>query len=223
MKIDPTQLDTLSDRLNYALKLTGTRQADLARAIDVKPQVINFLCSGQTKASRFCFEIATALGLNTRWLATGEGAPFLADDPSNQLVSECQKVKILTHDKLIQLTKNELLDLSSIDAWAVCKTHEQNTYCTVLSDTSMEPFIHEGSRLFFKTISFYKPRIDDVVLAYLSKAHTVLIRKVSRTAQGDFELSPENTDLFKSIALTNDVHIVGVIFEIQWNLMRDKA
>ena len=220
MKMDPTQLDTLSDRLNYALKLTGTRQADLARAIDVKPQVINFLCSGQTKASRFCFEIATALGLNTRWLATGEGAPFLADDPSNQLVSECQKVKILAHEKLIRLAQDGSSDLSSIEAWAVCKTQEHNTYCTVLSDTSMEPFIHEGSRLFFKIINAYQPRVGDVVLAYLPKAHTVLIRKVSRTVQGGFELSPENTELFKSVMLTDDIFIVGMVFEVQWNLMR---
>ncbi|MCB1826949.1 MAG: helix-turn-helix transcriptional regulator, partial [Coxiellaceae bacterium] len=72
-------LDTLSCRLNYALELTGTRKADLARAIDVKPQVIQFLCNSKTKASRFSFEIATALGLSVRWLATGEGAMFLAD------------------------------------------------------------------------------------------------------------------------------------------------
>ena len=31
------KLKSLSDRLNYALDLLGTRKADLARAIDVKP------------------------------------------------------------------------------------------------------------------------------------------------------------------------------------------
>ena len=84
----------------------------------------------------------------------------------------------------------------------------------------MEPFIHEGSRLFFKTINAYQPRVGDVVLAYLLKAHTVLIRKVSRTVQGGFELSPENTELFKSVMLTDDIFIVGMVFEVQWNLMR---
>ena len=75
------ELINLSSRLNYSLQLTGTKKADLARAIGVKPQVIQFLCSSETQSSRFTFEIATALGLSTRWLATGEGEMFLADDP----------------------------------------------------------------------------------------------------------------------------------------------
>ncbi len=69
-------MKNLSERLNHALAVTNTKKADLARAIGVKPQVIQFLCSSHTQASRFTFELATALGLNTRWLATGEGEMF---------------------------------------------------------------------------------------------------------------------------------------------------
>jgi hypothetical protein len=42
----------------HALKLTGTKKADLARAIAVKPQLIQFMCNSKTLSSRFTFEIA---------------------------------------------------------------------------------------------------------------------------------------------------------------------
>ncbi|MCX7125382.1 MAG: helix-turn-helix transcriptional regulator, partial [Gammaproteobacteria bacterium] len=79
---------TLSDRLQHALEITGMKKADLARAIDVQPQTIQHLCNGNVKSSRFTFELATVLGLNTTWLATGEGTPFLSDDPKNSFFDE---------------------------------------------------------------------------------------------------------------------------------------
>ena len=84
-------LETLSERLCYALEMTGTKKAELSRLLNIKPQIIQFLCNSNTKSSRYTFEIATALKLNVQWLANGQGNMFIKDNFDQQFLSLYQR------------------------------------------------------------------------------------------------------------------------------------
>lgn len=218
MKKDIAQLNNLSDRLNYVLSLTGTKKADLARAINVKPQVIQFLCDSTTKASRFTFEIATAMGLNTRWLATGEGEMFVADDPKQQFFKNYSRVPLLNSDALRQVFINDqLLNEYKANSWLPLKTTEDDVFAITMTDTSMDPFIPAESTVFIKRIYGSQDLSCKYLFAYLEKFDTFVIRERC-TIMPDVFLTPKNLDLFKEIKLDSTVRIIGIVTDCLWHL-----
>lgn len=65
-------------RLLWAMNQAGkTNQSELARAVGVKPQSIQYLCDPQSGArgSSHTPSLARELGVGAEWLATGVGAP----------------------------------------------------------------------------------------------------------------------------------------------------
>lgn len=220
MKNRAKKLATLSDRLVHVLDLTGTRKADLARAIDVSPQVIQFLCSSHTKSSRFTFEIATALGLNTRWLATGEGEMFLADDPKHQLFKAYQRVPILSDNALLGFAKSKEGSLPTSRQWAVLKSTKSNLFCVKVSDTSMEPLLPINSLVFFQKVFDYHIHEGDIVLAFVEAFQTIIIRKVKQIESQTY-LVPHNEALFKQIELVRPEMVIAIAIECHLKLGRD--
>ena len=73
-------LETLGDRLNWALDKKGMSQSELARRIGVKPQSIQAIVSGKAKTSGRIAKIARVLGLNAHWLADNEGKPWASQE-----------------------------------------------------------------------------------------------------------------------------------------------
>lgn len=67
-------MKTLADRLNFALKQADINQSELSKVVGLKPQAIQYLCSGKGKASTKSFEIAKALNVDPTWLTEGKGA-----------------------------------------------------------------------------------------------------------------------------------------------------
>ena len=220
MALEHDVLETLSDRLTHALDITSTRKADLARAIDVKPQVIQFLCNSKTKSSRFSFEIATALGLNTRWLATGEGAMFLADDPKHKMLANCKITKVLPSDALLTLARHHNVQVDTLPNWQIIQSDEEDLYCTQLLDTSMTPKIPARAHIFFKLCVDYTPAHQDIVLVYLANANTVLVREVVAEKNNQFMLVPQNLDLFKAIPVNHHAAIFAIVTDCHWKLRR---
>jgi len=218
MNTETISLNTLSDRLNYALELTGTRKADLARAIAVKPQIIQFLCGSQTQSSRFTFEIATALGLSTRWLATGEGEMFVADDPRQQFLKAYKSVPLLHNITDVFLNDNPF-NQQTIKEWLPLKTQNQDIFAIEMPDTSMDPVFPINSYLFIKKISEKNYHGYRYILSYLVKFNAFVIRELIEN-ESEIVLAPKNTELFKEISVTDDVKIVGVVTDSFWH-MRD--
>lgn len=72
----------LADRLLTAMERAGLSQADLARACDVKPPSVNGWLSGKAKFLRGenLLKASAALGVNEKWLATGEGPMLGSQD-----------------------------------------------------------------------------------------------------------------------------------------------
>ena len=209
------KLNTLSDRLLYALEVTGAKKADLARAIDVQPQTIQHLCHGAVQSSRFTFELATALGLSTHWLATGLGEMFLADDPEHKLFKEYKKIPILDSNQLVSINNGEDLAELNVAEYSVLKTDEGNVFCTVMNDASMTPMIQAKAEVFFKRlipISREKLKQGTIVIAYLSHFDSIIIREIIIN-KNTIYLSPQNKNLFKEIELNKDVSIFGEAIE----------
>lgn len=212
------QLENLSDRLNYILQITGTKKADLARSIDVKPQIIQFLCSSQTQSSRFTFEIAMALGLNTRWLATGEGEMFVADDPQQLFFKSYKKIPLLTIENLRSIfLHNKPLAEQSIETWLPLKTEDENVFAITMTDSSMEPYIPSGANVFIKRIIDLNISDFSYLFTYLTKFDTFTIREKIEINSKEF-LVPKNMELFKEINFDNNVNVIGVVIGCFWSL-----
>ena len=67
-------MKTFADRLNFALKNAGVNQSELGKLVGLKPQAIQYLCSGKGKASTKSFEMAKALNVDPAWLTEGKGS-----------------------------------------------------------------------------------------------------------------------------------------------------
>lgn len=211
------KLSTLSDRINHILDLTGTKKADLARAINVAPQVIQFLCGSKTKSSRFTFEIATVMGVNTRWLATGEGEIFVHDDPRQKILNEYKLVPFIPLSKIYEHHKDDLSSIKKDQPWRAVKTDLCNVLSTSLPDASMSPIIPSGADIFIELIE--KKQLQDgwVISAHLIEHNSTVIRKL-QSKNGKWFLIPENTSLFKPMMLDKHDIILGKVFYYQVKL-----
>lgn len=65
-------MNTLAERLNHAMSLTGMTQGQLARAVNMAQPTIWRLTSGQAKGTSRIIDIADALGVRPEWLANGD-------------------------------------------------------------------------------------------------------------------------------------------------------
>ncbi len=69
---------TYSGRLLWAMRRAGkTNQSELARAIGIRPQSIQYLCNPESGAqgSTHTPALARELGVLSDWLARGDGEP----------------------------------------------------------------------------------------------------------------------------------------------------
>ena len=68
-------MNTLGERLKYAIKLRRMKQIDLARKIGIAGASLSQFCSNVAKPSdRTLRDICSALDINEDWLRNGEGA-----------------------------------------------------------------------------------------------------------------------------------------------------
>lgn len=66
-------LETVGSRLKKARKYAGLTQVELAKKSGSKQGVISDLESGRNESSTKLVEMAEAMGVSAKWLATGEG------------------------------------------------------------------------------------------------------------------------------------------------------
>ncbi len=84
MKRNHKEWESYAGRLLWAMRRAGkTNQSELARAVGVKPQSIQYLCDPHAGArgSSHTPSLARVLGVQADWLATGQGAPEVASPP----------------------------------------------------------------------------------------------------------------------------------------------
>lgn len=74
-KFDETA--TYSERLRWAMERARMSQSDVARAVGVEPQSIQYLCdrTKHAQGSNFTAQIAAATNVSAYWLETGKNPP----------------------------------------------------------------------------------------------------------------------------------------------------
>lgn len=85
------KMNSLSERLQYAMTMRGYTQGGLAKAAGVAQPTIYRLVSGEAKASRKLVDIANALKVNPDWLANGVGEMEGASTTSIARVTDTSK------------------------------------------------------------------------------------------------------------------------------------
>ena len=204
-------LKTLSERLCYALEVTGTKKAELSRLLNIKPQIIQFLCNSNTKSSRYTFEIATALKLNVQWLANGQGNIFIKDNFDQQFLSLYQKAPLLDCNQIIKIFK----DKETIDEprdWTYVLKSYGETITFYNPDSAMEPVIPGGAKCTIKLIEPNQVVNRAIVLVYVEQHRSILLRK-THISDKKIVLIPENKTLFNEYTLDNGDIIIGCLIE----------
>lgn len=110
-------MNTVGERLSFALELRQVKPAELARKVGVSKSAISQICSGKTKNfnAETAMNICNALNINPFWLILGKGKPEIGENsemsPEAKIVAELvnempkQKRK-LAHEIVNTLSKN---------------------------------------------------------------------------------------------------------------------
>jgi transcriptional regulator with XRE-family HTH domain len=208
---------TLSDRLRYALNLLGISQTDLAKKINVKPQIIQYLCSSRSLRSKFTFNIAEALGIDVSWLAIGKGIQPCLDQ--SLVNSNSNLVPVLTYKQIKQLSiDNVPVNKEDINDWIVSSVNNNLEYFGIkLNDTSMSPKFEIDTIIIIEPVlnAQKKQLQNQYVLVFLINQNCLVFRQLVLIEDKHF-LIPLNEILYKKVALKNEDKIVGICKEARW-------
>ena len=142
--------ETLSDRLSRAIEHTGKKKIELARALNVSPQVINRLCNGTTTATRFAADLANELNINLEWLVTGHGVMLKNGDARKKFYNSCTAIPVIAPTQLKDYLKQEKHKESATE-FIFMKKKNIYALATIMSDVSMEMLIRKNSIVVFDT------------------------------------------------------------------------
>lgn len=160
-------MNTFSERINYAIKLAGVSQSQLAERVGLSQPAIQKLTSGKATSSRKVVEIAAALGVRPQWLAYGDGTPEYSGikEPSNIRDSSLSAAvwEDMNKDES-EFVEIPLLDVSLSAGNGSCDVEESTRFALVfrrnylnrmgvpesaaklvrVNGYSMEPTLHDG-------------------------------------------------------------------------------
>lgn len=209
---------TLSERLSYALEKLNVTQAELARKIKIKPQAIHYLCNSKSKKSGFTYEIADALGINSLWLACGEGIMKIEDDPTIQLINSQKKIPLLEFNSI----KNWIHNQQGEEIFA--KIHKEyiltdaniktNGFGFRLQDKSMYPRFDQNT--IFIINPERAPKNNDFVLIYLKEMDDIIFRQLG-IKDKNYLLNPINVKMYNTLIKSEEDLILGVMVEARWH------
>lgn len=150
------------ERLTKALKYRGMNQSELAKAVGIKPQSVQYLCSGGGKGSSHTTTFASILGVSAKWLETGKTSMLheMAIDGHHAVfeptttygldIVAVSQIPVISSVQAGNLC--EAVDLHSpghADEWVTTnKKHSKSAYALRVDGISMEP-------------KFYK---DDIII-----------------------------------------------------------
>ncbi|HLB41987.1 MAG: hypothetical protein A3F13_04885 [Gammaproteobacteria bacterium RIFCSPHIGHO2_12_FULL_40_19] len=205
----------LSSRLRFTLKTLDISQTELAKRINVKPQVVQYLCSSQSHKSKFTCEIAEALNIDFAWLATGKGTlPNKLELSKN---NHC--IPLLTFEQIRAYKiygKNE--DTLEISNWvSIEERSNSNLFAVEINDRAMAP------RFDLNTIIIVEPASKDIIkqntfiLVYLAEEDFIIFRQLIEVDNIKL-LAAINKNLHKDILLKNEDVVLGICKEARWIL-----
>lgn len=212
---DNVKETSLSTRLAYALERLKVNQSELARRVGIKPQIIQYLCTGNATKSKFAYEIATALEVNPDWLIAGKG-PMLFSLPTDTSLQ--QKAPLLAWSHVIDWLNTEEAFRKAEDNFVTLSSGAPlNSFAVKVNDTSMIP------RFEINTVLIIDPSLEtksgDFVIAQVLHQNQPIMRQLINK-MGSFYLVPSNCAIYKEIELTKEDKILGVVIQTYYEFIR---
>lgn len=207
-------MKTYAERLEYALKLANTSQAELARQAGIKQQSIQYLCSSpKARGSKYTTVFAKVLDVNAEWLATGKGA--IRHEPSN--VSPGPAIRGMV--PLISWVsagrwREPDISLESPLEWLPVTFTTPNVFALRIEGDSMEPDYPPGHIIFVDPDA--KPEAMDLVVA-LNGSDEATFKRLTKE-NGVWYLTPLN-ERYPIQKLDSFCRIIGVVI---WSGKRER-
>lgn len=211
-----TQLQTFSQRLNYAMSYKQVSQSALARTIGVKPQSVQYLCNNNAKSSRLTPQIAEALDVNLEWLALGVGKVWVEEAQAEAVVS--QQVPLISWDELVdfdaQHPESALQNpaqhlLSDVDLGG-------SGYALKINNDAMSPRFEEGTVIFVDPTC--QPEHKDYVIVRLA-GNQVVFRQLLVDGNNKYLVAAH--PVYKPIELQDEgCTFLGVMMQAKINRQR---
>lgn len=214
-------METLSERLTFALRELKVTQAELARQLKVKPQAINFLCKSKTLKSKMTYDIAEILGISGEWLACGIGSLKESESPDIKFMNSHNKVPLLERSYLREL-------VSHSKTWSI--THQENDdenflltsvnvgsrgFAIKQQDKSMYPRFDEDTILIINPDK--QPKKFEFALVYIHSINDIVLRQIIYEDNGVI-LTPLNHNMFKNLNMTENDLMIGALVEARWQI-----
>ncbi|KAA6208118.1 XRE family transcriptional regulator [Avibacterium paragallinarum] len=216
-------MNSLSERLSYAMKLSGKTQADLGAEVGVSQTAIGKIINGKTLNPRYLLGLAKALNVSTEWLATGNGEMELNPD-------HIHNVAIADNVQGMDLDNYIIIDMYDIKlsagtgnlAWFVndedpvllrkswfrrYNINPDSCKAMYVKGSSMVPDLENGDTVIIDTDDI---DIEDGEIYAVSYKQRLFIKRIVRTENGiqlissaegyepiDIDESIENSDTFR--------------------------
>jgi SOS-response transcriptional repressor LexA len=211
---DNTREASLSSRLAYALERLRISQSELARRVGVKPQIIQYLCTGNATKSKFAYEIASALEINPDWLIAGKG-PMLFSLPLETSLQP--KVPLLTWHQIIDWLNNEAFKKTVDHFINITNIAPPSCFAVKVNDTSMIPRFEINTVLVIDPLLEAKSG-DFVIAQTLYQDQPVMRQLMSKNRK--LYLTPSNYAIYKEIELTTEDKILGIVTQTYYEFIR---
>jgi transcriptional regulator with XRE-family HTH domain len=204
---------SLSSRLKYILKNSNVSQTELAKRINVKPQVIQYLCAGQAQKSKFSVEIADALNIDFTWLATGKGAM-----PEDSEFS--QNINFIPFVTFEQIKDWKVLgNAPKINNWVPTNAEfHSDLFAVAISCRAMAPRFDLNTIIILEPIkinALVEPK--SFIMVHLKDEDYTIFRQFDVINNTKY-LVAINKSLHKDILLQEDDLILGVCKEARWRI-----
>lgn len=213
-------METLSERLIFALQELKVSQAELARKLKVKPQVVNFLCKSKTLKSKLTYDIADILGVSGEWLARGSGSLKENEKPDIKLINAHNKVPILDKLCLRKMINANIFSFTyeerdGVDFLLTVTDVGTKGFAIKQCDKSMYPRFDEDTMLIINSDKY--PKHHEFALVYIESINDIILRQINYE-ESNIILNPLNHNMFKEINLSKVDLIIGTLVEARWQI-----
>ena len=213
-------MNTLGERINWAINQRQLERKDLAKKLRVSTMAIGDLINNKTKKPRNILELAEILGVDAKWLQSGEGElPEISTALSPSELIDTQhdgrhkhRIDYLDVRAAAGLTGFENSDypevisslyLTDEGMLQIIGKKNANGICIVNVPTdSMEPTIRKGDIVFIDTkINAYN---GDGIYAFTIDG-ALFIKRVQKLVGGGYRLHSDNKD-YDPQDITDDIY-----------------
>ena len=229
--IEKNDFSNIGERLMFVLKYNNIKKATLAKDLCIKPQTIQFLCSGKAKSSKYIQKIANYLNVDPDWLRSGQGAMLSGASEENPLLKGYSFLPILSYFDVLKINQEAKIKNFKHNKCQLFLGNFSEIFCLILNDDCMKPTYNKDDLLFVKKDYYSDVCIlekttvhKDKVFVMVSDNQDVLIRKICVNNHKVIAYA-DNNNIFRDIHMNHQCRLVGYVvghMRTQTNGMKDK-